>query len=65
MRDRSLTLAELSRRTGITMANLSKLKANKARSMRLSTISRLCAELGITPGDLLVLRDEPHVRKEP
>lgn len=50
---RDMTLTELSRRTGITMANLSILKNNRARAIRMSTIAAVCRELGVTPGDLL------------
>lgn len=51
--ERDMTLTELSRRTGITMANLSILKNNRARAIRMSTIAALCRALDVTPGDLL------------
>jgi putative transcriptional regulator len=51
---RGLTLTELSERMGITLANLSILKTNKARAIRLSTLEALCRELDCQPGDLLV-----------
>lgn len=53
---RGLTLTELSRRTGITMANLSILKNNKAKAIRMSTLAAVCAALDVEPGDLLTLR---------
>jgi putative transcriptional regulator len=56
--ERGMTLTELSRRTGITMANLSVLKTNKARAVRFTTVGALCAALGVGPGDLFVLRAE-------
>lgn len=56
--ERSMTMTELSRRTGITMANLSVLKNDKAKAIRLTTIAALCAALEITPGQLLVLDDD-------
>lgn len=52
---RNLTMTDLSRRTGITMANLSILKNNKAKAVRMTTIAALCAALNVTPGDLFVL----------
>ncbi|MBI9113709.1 helix-turn-helix transcriptional regulator [Sanguibacter sp. YZGR15] len=55
--ERGMTMTELSRRTGITMANLSILKNNHAKAIRMTTIGAVCRELGITPGDLLQLRD--------
>jgi putative transcriptional regulator len=51
---RGLTLTELSERIGITLANLSILKTNKARAIRFSTLEALCRELECQPGDLLV-----------
>lgn len=55
---RGLTLTELSERMGITLANLSILKTNKARAVRFSTLDALCRELGCQPGDLLGYRDD-------
>jgi putative transcriptional regulator len=57
-----MTLAELSRRVGVTMANLSILKNGRARAIRFSTLARLCAALDCQPGDLLTWREE---REEP
>jgi putative transcriptional regulator len=51
--DRRITLTELADRIGITMANLSILKTNKARAIRFSTLEALCRELNCQPGDLL------------
>jgi putative transcriptional regulator len=50
---RRLTLTELSDRVGMTLANLSILKTNKARAIRFSTLEALCRELDCQPGDLL------------
>lgn len=51
--ERGMTVVELADRVGITYANLSILKNNRARAMRFSTLSRLCEELDCQPGDLL------------
>ena len=51
--DRRLTLTELADRIGITIANLSVLKTNKARAIRFSTLEALCRELHCQPGELL------------
>ncbi len=50
---RRMSLTELSERVGITIANLSVLKQNKARAIRFSTLDAICRELGCQPGDLL------------
>jgi putative transcriptional regulator len=51
--DRRITLTELADRIGITIANLSVLKTNKAKAMRFSTLEAVCRELNCQPGDLL------------
>jgi putative transcriptional regulator len=51
--DRRITLTELAQRVGMTLANLSVLKTNKARAIRFSTLDALCRELACQPGDLL------------
>jgi len=57
--DRRITLTDLADRIGITIANLSVLKTNKARAIRFSTLEALCRELDCQPGDLLQwTRDE-------
>lgn len=54
---KKMTLSELADRVGITLANLSILKTNKARAIRFSTLAALCRELECQPGDLLEYRD--------
>jgi len=54
--ERGMTLTELSRRTGITLANLSVLKTNKAKAVRFTTVAALCSALGVSPGHLFALR---------
>lgn len=51
--DRRLTLTDLAERIGITIANLSVLKTNKARAIRFSTLDAICRELQCQPSDLL------------
>jgi putative transcriptional regulator len=51
--ERRVTLTELAKRVGITIANLSILKTNKARAVRFSTLDALCRELECQPGELL------------
>jgi putative transcriptional regulator len=50
---RKMSLTELADRVGITIANLSILKTNKARAIRYSTLDAVCRELDCQPGDLL------------
>jgi putative transcriptional regulator len=53
MSGRHISLTELADRIGITLANLSVLKTNKARAIRFTTLEALCRELKCQPGDLL------------
>jgi len=53
MLERKVSLTELAERIGITLANLSILKTNKARAIRFSTLDALCRELACQPGELL------------
>ncbi len=55
---RRMSLTELSERVGITLANLSILKTNKARAIRFSTLAALCRELDCQPSDLLEYVDD-------
>lgn len=50
---RKMSVTELADRIGITMANLSILKNNKAKAIRFSTLEALCRELECQPGDII------------
>lgn len=53
MSERGISLTDLADRIGITLANLSILKTNKARAIRFTTLEALCQALQCQPGDLL------------
>lgn len=53
MADRRVSLNELSHRVGITNVNLSRIKTGKVRSMRFSTLEKICESLECQPGDIL------------
>ncbi len=53
---RKMSVTELSRKVGITMANISILKNGKARAVRLSTLEAICEALDCQPGDVLEYR---------
>jgi putative transcriptional regulator len=50
---RGVLLTELADRVGITNANLSILKTNKAKAGRFSMLNVICRELDCQPGDIL------------
>jgi putative transcriptional regulator len=53
MARRKMRLNELAEKVGITEANLSILKNEKAKAIRFSTLVALCEVLECQPGDLL------------
>lgn len=53
MAKRKIGLTELAREVDITLANLSILKNNKAKAVRLSTLEAICKALQCQPGDIL------------
>ena len=53
---RKISLKELSERVGITEANLSILKNNKAKAIRFSTLEALCEVLECQPADLMTYK---------
>lgn len=50
---RKMSVTELSEKVGITMANLSILKNDKAKAIRFSTLEAICKALDCQPGDIL------------
>ena len=58
MAKRKMSLTELSEKVGITMANLSILKNEKAKAIRLSTLEAICKVLDCQPGDILEYRSD-------
>ena len=52
--ERDLTLTKLSELVGVSIVNLSVLKNDRARAIRFSTLTAICAALDCEVGDLLV-----------
>ncbi len=55
---RKMSSGTLAAKVGITQANLSILKTNKAKAVRFSTLDALCRELNCQPGDILEYVDD-------
>lgn len=58
MAQRKKGLTELAGEVDITLANLSILKNNKAKAVRLSTLDAICKALSCQPGDILEYVEE-------
>ena len=50
---RKMSVTELAEKVGITMANLSILKNERAKAIRFSTLEAICKALDCQPGDIL------------
>ena len=55
---RKMAAGELAERIGITPANLSILKNQKAKAVRFSTLDAICKALDCQPGDLLEYQED-------
>ena len=58
MAKRKISAGELAEKIGITPANLSILKNNKAKAIRFSTLEALCKALECQPADILEFVDD-------
>ena len=58
MARRKMSLNELSEKVGITLANLSILKNNKAKAIRFSTLDAICRALDCRVEDILEYRED-------
>ena len=60
MAKRKKGLTELSKEVDITMANLSVLKNNKAKAIRLQTLDAIYRALDCQPGDILAYEPDEN-----
>lgn len=58
MAKRKMSLNELSEQVGITLANLSILKNNKAKAIRFTTLDAICKALDCNVEDIIEYRKE-------
>ena len=57
MAKRKISSGELAAKVGITQANFSILKNQKAKAVRFSTLNDICKALDCQPGDILEFRE--------
>ena len=55
---KEMTQSELADKIGITPANLSILKNNKAKAIRFSTLDEICKALECQPGDIIEYEED-------
>lgn len=58
MAKRKMSLNQLSEKVGITLANLSILKNNKARAIRFSTLDAICKALECRVEDIIEFKED-------
>ena len=58
MKERKMSLNQLSEHVGITLSNLSIIKNQKAKALRLETLDSICKALSCQPSDLLEYIEE-------
>ena len=58
MAKRRMSLNTLSEKVGITIANLSILKNNKAKAVRFSTLDAICKALNCDVSDILIYEND-------
>jgi putative transcriptional regulator len=58
MAQRKISARSLAEEIGITQANLSILKNNKAKAIRFTTLEDICRILDCQPGDILEYRED-------
>lgn len=54
LKERNVSLTELSNAIDVTIANLSILKTGKAKAVRFSTLEAICEYLDCQPGDIMI-----------
>lgn len=64
MAKRKISSGDLAQKIGITPANLSILKNNKAKAIRFSTLEEICRVLHCQPGDILEYVEEDGISEK-
>ena len=64
MAKRKISAGDLAAKIGITPANLSILKNQKAKAVRFSTLNDICQALSCQPGDILEYQEDPPGEKK-
>lgn len=64
MKDRKMSLKELSKRVKVSVVNLSRIRTGKVTAIRFSTLEALCKTLKCQPGDIIKYSDENVVERQ-
>jgi len=58
MAKRKMSLTELANKLGMTMANVSNFKNQRAKAFRFTTLDSICKILNCQPGDILEYKED-------
>lgn len=63
LKERNITLTELSSAIDISIVNLSRLKTGNIKAIRFSTLEKICNFLDCKPGEILDLEKDDFLTK--
>lgn len=58
MKDKKISLNELSDKVGVSVVNLSRIRTNRVSAIRFSTLDSICKVLKCQPGDIIKYKDD-------
>jgi putative transcriptional regulator len=61
---RRMTLTQLSKEVGLTYVNLSVLKNERVKAIRLDTLNKICKAMDCQPGDILEYVPDENRREQ-
>jgi putative transcriptional regulator len=61
---RRMTLTQLSKEVGLTYVNLSVLKNERVKAIRLDTLNKICKAIDCQPGDILEYVPDENRREQ-
>lgn len=64
MKDREYSLNDLSRKVGVSIVNLSRIKTGKISAIRFSTLEGICKALKCQPGDFIKYQDNQVIERQ-
>lgn len=64
MKDRNISLNELSQKVGVSVVNLSRIKTGKVSAIRFSTLESICKTLQCQPGDFIKYNDNKLLERQ-
>lgn len=64
MKDKNVSLNELSKKVGVSVVNLSRIRTGKVSAIRFSTLEAICKTLKCQPGDFIKYNDSKVLERQ-